>query len=73
MSTGLSRYEMRRAIEEILDDSSLPRHLQVGRILDLFEDQLLGRIFEVPEESPEEPPEPAAKAMKKKRAKRKKA
>ena len=73
MSSGLSGYEMRRAIEEMLDDSSLPRHLQVGQRLDLFEDQLLGHIFEIPEESPEEPPRPAVRAIKKKRAKRKKA
>ncbi len=72
MSTGLSGYEMRRAIEEILDDRNLPRHLQVGRILDLFEGQLLGRIFEIPEDIPEEPPKPKVRAPKKKRAKRKK-
>ena len=73
MSTGLSAHELRRATREILDDTQLPRYLQVNRILELIEHQLMGIVFEIPEEIPDEVPKPAARAVKKKRAKRKKA
>ena len=53
MSTELTAHEFRRAIEEILDDTELPRYLQVNRILDLIEHQLVGPVFETPEDIPD--------------------
>ena len=73
MSMGPNAHDLRRVITEILDDTGLPRHLQVGRILEAFEDHLLGHFLEMPEDSPEETLGPVARAPKKKRAKRKQA
>ena len=73
MTTPVSAHDLKRAIEEILDDVSLPRYLQVNRILELFDGQSVVKIVEVPVEVAPEPPSRARKApQKKKPPKRKK-
>ena len=48
MSTESNSYVLRRAIEEILSDASLPRYLQVSRIVELLEGHMVVQRMELP-------------------------
>ena len=73
-------YEVRREIEAILDDTTLPRYLQVSRIIDLFDTQRSVNIVDFwPDDVPiateekasgiDKPSRPKKKSARKKRAK----
>ena len=73
-------YQVKREIEAILDDTALPRHLQVQFIIDLFDRQGSVNVIDFwPEDVPvtreaeasgsDKPPRPKKKATRKKRAK----
>ena len=73
-------YEVRREIEAILDDATLPRYLQVSRIIDLFDTQGsvnmvdfwpddISRATEETASGSKKPSRPKKKAARKKRAK----
>ena len=48
MLTQADRYELKRHITDILNDTGLPPHLKVNRLADLLEDRFIASGLETP-------------------------
>jgi hypothetical protein len=48
MLTQANRYELKRHIIDILNDTGLPPHLKVNRLADLLEDRFIARGLGIP-------------------------
>jgi len=48
MLTQADRYELKRHIIDILNDTGLPQHLKVNRLAELLEDRLIATGWRIP-------------------------